>query len=194
MRKIILLICFILTLSVAKAEQPYVGEIKMFAGNFAPTGWAFCHGQLLPIAENETLFELIGTTYGGDGQNNFALPDFRGRIPVHQGTLNGITKTIGETGGTETVTMKVNQMPVHNHLVFVSSSKASGNAAISLKNADGSNVKSAFTTVVTNPATPITVLHNSTIGETGTAQPIDIAQPATAINYIISLYGVFPTQ
>src|SRR6266850_490951 len=91
--------------------QPYVGEIRMFAGNFAPAGWMFCEGQLLPISENETLFNLIGTTYGGDGQSTFALPDLRGRLPLHFGA--GFTQA--ETGGAEEVTLTVNQLPVHSH-------------------------------------------------------------------------------
>src|SRR5689334_17233619 len=95
--------------------QPYVGEIRMFGGNFAPVGWAFCNGALLPISENETLFNLIGTTYGGDGQSTFALPDLQGRFPMHQGTLAGTTFTIGEKGGVETVTLTVNQIPTHSH-------------------------------------------------------------------------------
>src|SRR5690242_21043268 len=97
--------------------QPYVGEIRMFAGNFAPAGWAFCEGQLLPISENQTLFQLIGTTYGGDGQSTFALPDLRGRVPIHQGTdsANGTSFAIGETGGVETVTLTTAQIPVHTH-------------------------------------------------------------------------------
>src|SRR3954471_18960457 len=91
--------------------QPYVGEIRMFAGNFAPAGWMFCEGQLLPISENETLFQLLGTTYGGDGQETFALPDLRGRIPIHQG--NGFI--LAETGGAEEITLTVSQIPAHSH-------------------------------------------------------------------------------
>ena len=91
--------------------QPYVGEVRMFAGNFAPAGWMFCEGQLLPISENETLFNLIGTTYGGDGQSTFALPDLRGRLPLHFG--NGFT--LAETGGVEDVTLTVSQIPAHSH-------------------------------------------------------------------------------
>src|SRR5438067_6013727 len=91
--------------------QPYVGEIRIFAGNFAPAGWMFCQGQLLPISENETLFNLIGTTYGGDGQSTFALPDLQSRVPIHQG--NGFT--LAETGGVESVTLTVNQIPAHSH-------------------------------------------------------------------------------
>src|SRR6266550_1519616 len=102
--------------------QPYVGEIRMFAGNFAPAGWMFCEGQLLPISENETLFQLIGTTYGGDGQSTFALPDLRGRVPLHQG--NGFI--LAETGGAEETTLTVSQIPAHNHPLLGSSSIATG--------------------------------------------------------------------
>ena len=101
--------------------QPYVGEIRMFAGNFAPAGWMFCEGQLLPISENETLFQLIGTTYGGDGESTFALPDLRGRIPIHQG--NGFT--LAETGGAEEITLTVNQIPAHSHPMLATASVAS---------------------------------------------------------------------
>src|SRR6267378_777314 len=103
--------------------QPYVGEIRMFGGNFAPAGWMFCEGQLLPISENETLFNLIGTTYGGDGQSTFALPDLRGRIPLHFG--NGFT--LAETGGAETVTLTVNQIAAHSHALLASTNSATNN-------------------------------------------------------------------
>ena len=101
--------------------QPYVGELRLFAGNFAPAGWMFCDGQLLPISENEALFQLIGTTYGGDGQSTFALPDLRGRIPIHQG--NGFI--VGESGGTEQVTLTASQLPTHTHSLRASSAAAS---------------------------------------------------------------------
>src|SRR5436190_20915149 len=101
--------------------QPYVGEIRMFAGNFAPAGWMFCEGQLLPISENETLFQLIGTTYGGDGQSTFALPDLRGRIPIHQGS--GFI--LAETGGAEQITLPVTQIPAHSHPLLASTANAS---------------------------------------------------------------------
>src|ERR1700745_1125064 len=106
--------------------QPYVGEIRMFAGNFAPAGWMFCEGQLLPISEYEPLFNLIGTTYGGDGQSTFALPDLRGRVPVHMGTGGGLsTYTIGESGGVESVTLNQQQIPVHNHMVYTNNNQGS---------------------------------------------------------------------
>src|SRR5215468_11035906 len=103
--------------------QPYVGEIRMFAGNFAPAGWMFCEGQLLPISENETLFQLIGTTYGGDGESTFALPDLRGRVPLHQG--NGFT--LGEQGGVETVTLTVQQIAAHSHTLLGTVNQATQN-------------------------------------------------------------------
>ena len=113
--------------------QPYVGEIRMFGGNFAPAGWMFCAGQLLPISENETLFQLIGTTYGGDGQSTLALPDLRGRVPVHQGTLTGGggsgTYILAQTGGVESVTLTQNQIPIHTHTPMASNTGASDNPA-----------------------------------------------------------------
>src|SRR5690242_15737524 len=106
--------------------QPYVGEIRMFAGNFNPNGWMFCEGQLLPISENETLFQLIGTTYGGDGESTFALPDLRGRVPIHQGTgPDGTTYQMAETGGVETVTLTVGQIPNHSHPFLATTNPAS---------------------------------------------------------------------
>src|SRR5437879_13063811 len=105
--------------------QPYVGEIRMFAGNFAPAGWQFCEGQLLPISENQTLFNLIGTTYGGDGQSTFALPDLRGRLPLHQG--NGFI--LAETGGVETVTLTVAQIPAHSNAFLASADQGNATSA-----------------------------------------------------------------
>src|ERR671920_1275116 len=104
--------------------QPYVGEIRMFASNFAPAGWSFCEGQLLPISENETLYQLLGTTYGGDGQSTFALPDLRGRLPIHQG--NGFI--LAETGGAEEITLTASQMPTHTHPLLVDTVQGTQNS------------------------------------------------------------------
>src|SRR6266850_1678658 len=147
--------------------QPYVGEIRMFAGNFAPAGWMFCEGQLLPISENETLFNLIGTTYGGDGQSTFALPDLRGRLPVHQG--NGFT--LAETGGVESVTLTTTQIPVHNHPFRVIPNLGGANAPANNVLAQSSTVK------VYSSVAPSVALGASSIAATGGSQPHSNFQP-----------------
>lgn len=164
--------------------QPYVGEIRMFAGNFAPAGWMFCEGQLLPISENETLFNLIGTTYGGDGQSTFALPDLRGRIPVHQG--NGFI--LAETGGAEEITLTVNQIPAHSHPALASTSL--GNQS------DPANNVVAQTTGSFSPyieAVPNANMNPLVISSVGGSQPHTNFQPYLCVDFIISLFGIFPT-
>ena len=163
--------------------QPYVGEIRMFAGNFAPAGWAFCEGQLLPISENETLFQLIGTTYGGDGQSTFGLPDLRGRIPIHEG--NGFT--LAEQGGVETVTLTVNQMPAHSHPLLVNTQQGGQNSPANNDLAAGKTV-SLF-----RQAAPTVALSPATVGIVGGSQPHDNFQPYLCIDFIISLFGIFPS-
>ena len=167
-------------------SQPFVGEIRMFAGNFAPAGWMFCEGQLLPISENETLFTLIGTTYGGDGQSTFALPDLRSRLPLHFG--NGFT--LAETGGAETITLTVSQIPSHSHSVLVTNDV--GNSA-----APANKVLAAGSTISTQPYgtdAPLAALNSSTNGSTGGSQPHNNFQPYLCVDFIISLFGVFPSQ
>src|SRR5689334_5504871 len=164
--------------------QPYVGEIRLFAGNFAPAGWMFCEGQLLPISEYETLFNLIGTTYGGDGQSTFALPDLRGRIPLHFG--NGFT--LAEAGGVETVTLTVSQIPAHTHALLATSSTATQ------KNA-ADNVLAEAT--LFNPylnANPAAAMAAQAAGSTGGSQPHNNFQPYLCVSFIISLFGIFPSQ
>lgn len=166
--------------------QPYVGEIRMFGGNFAPAGWAFCNGAILPISENETLFNLIGTTYGGDGQSTFALPDLQGRLPVHQGS--GFS--LAETGGVESVILTVNQIPSHSHPMLASVSGA-GVATVQnnvLAQPTGAGVQIYYPAVGTQP------LANNTITPIGGSQPHDNFQPYLCISFIISLFGVFPSQ
>jgi microcystin-dependent protein len=163
--------------------QPYVGEIRMFAGNFAPAGWNFCEGQLLPISENETLFQLIGTTYGGDGESTFGLPDLRGRLPIHQG--NGFI--LAETGGAEEITLTVTQMAVHTHPLLVST--AQGTTADPTGNvvAASQNVDLFIQDVADTPLSPLAV------GPTGGSQPHTNFQPYLCIDFIISLFGIFPS-
>jgi microcystin-dependent protein len=168
--------------------QPYVGEIRMFAGNFAPQGWAFCDGALQSIIQNDTLFNLIGTTYGGDGQNTFALPNLQGRIPVHQGQGPGLTnRTLGAAFGQETVTLTVSEMPAHTHPAPCSKS---GNRAAPGNNfwaADGSGNIAPYSTQGQNGS-----MAAGTISTAGGSQPHTNGQPVLVVNFIISLYGLFP--
>jgi len=166
-------------------SQPFVGEIRIFAGNFAPVGWAFCDGQIMPISENETLFNLIGTTYGGDGQSTFALPDLRSRAPIHQG--NGFS--LAQTGGVENVTLTTNQIPAHSH-VPQAAIGASGNPTDSPAN----NVWSGWTGGQFTTQAPSVSLNATAVGTAGGSQPHDNMPPFLVINFIISLYGIFPTQ
>jgi len=169
-------------------SQPFVGEIRMFAGNFAPAGWAFCDGQLIPISENDTLFTLIGTTYGGDGQETFALPDLRGRVPLHQGSLAGNTYQIGERSGVEEVTLTVQQLPTHSHALLVSTGPGTQNLPTNAVLASSPSV-TLYTGDVTdaNLAAPA-------VGAIGGSQPHTNFQPYLCVNFIISLFGIFPTQ
>jgi microcystin-dependent protein len=164
--------------------QPYVGEIRMFGGNFAPAGWMFCQGQLLPISENETLFNLIGTTYGGDGQSTFALPDLQGRVPIHWG--QGVI--LAETGGVEEVTLTVNQIPAHNH-AFLGSTAAGAQASPVGFVPAASNVVSLFAATP-----PVNTMFGQMLQPTGGSQPHSNMQPYLCVSFIISLFGIFPSQ
>ena len=179
-------------------SQPYVGQILIFGCNFAPAGWALCQGQLLPISENETLFQLIGTTYGGDGQSTFGLPDLQGRVPVHMGQGPNITQNyqIGESAGVESVTLTTQQMPSHNHAVMERSgtagdvSKPGGNVLADefVTPAGAAFVYAAFAN--TNQV----ALAPQTIAPAGGSQPHENRQAFLTLNFCISLFGVFPSQ
>jgi len=158
----------------------------MFAGNFAPLDWALCQGQILSIADNEVLFNLIGTTYGGDGQETFALPDLRGRIPVHQGTGLGQSLVVGETGGAESVTLTTNQIPAHSH---VAAANSSGNS-----NVPTGNVWAGWTGSQYSDQGPNDVMANGALGSAGGSQPHDNLPPYLTVNFIISMFGIFPSQ
>ena len=170
-------------------SNPYVGEIRMFGGNFAPAGWAFCDGSILSIAENDTLFNLIGTTYGGDGQNTFALPDLRGRAPIHMGTGPGLTpRTIGEASGSESVTLITSQILVHTHTPVAST--ANGNA----NTPSNSYWAASSTTPQFVPGDQVnTTMNPGALAATGGSQPHDNMLPFTTISFIISLYGIYPS-
>ncbi len=163
--------------------QPFIGEIRMFAGNFAPAGWIFCQGQLLPISENDALFTLIGTTYGGDGQSTFRLPDLQGRLPIHRG--NGFV--LAETGGAEEVTLTANQIPSHTHPWLAS--EASASSVTPAGNVPAEASKRFY--VVPSSVTPMA---SSAVAPTGGNQPHTNFQPYLCVNFIISLFGIFPQQ
>jgi len=174
-------------------SQPYVGEIRMFGGNFAPAGWAFCWGQLMPIAENDTLFNLIGTTYGGDGQETFGLPNLQSRIPIHQGTnpQNGITYTLAETGGVESVTLTTQQMAAHSHPLLATTTNQTL-APLGAFFASATSSQAGVNTYIQAAANA--TLNPSSISAEGGNQPHDNLQPYLAINFILSLFGIFPSQ
>src|SRR3954453_2712667 len=160
--------------------QPFVGEIRMFAGNFNPAGWEFCQGQLLPISEYETLFVLIGTTYGGDGESTFALPDLRGRIPIHNG--NGFI--LAETGGAEQITLTVNQIASHTHPLIATTSVAN-------QSSPSNNITAQSTAAdlyIEDTATA--ALAPSAITSVGGSQPHTNFQPYLCVDFIISMFGI----
>jgi microcystin-dependent protein len=171
-------------------SSPYIGEIRIFAGNFPPNGWAFCDGTLMPISENDALFNLIGTTYGGDGQNTFALPDLRGRLPLHQGTGAGVSYTLGQSGGVETVTITTQQMPAHSHAFLGSTDTASTTGPGGAVPATMGSV----TTFAYGTDLPPATFPASMVTPSGGSQPHDNLQPYLAVSFIISLFGIFPSQ
>jgi microcystin-dependent protein len=169
----------------------------MFAGTFPPSGWMTCQGQLVPISENETLFQLIGTTYGGDGQETFQLPDLQGRIPIHQGQGGGLSNyTIGESGGVENVTLNTNQIPQHQHLAVCNNNQSTksspdSSAILSTQNVGaGTDTPNAYAPYVAGTAV---TMPPSTVQNAGGSQPHDNIQPVLTITYCISLFGVFPS-
>jgi microcystin-dependent protein len=164
-------------------SSPFIGEIRMFAGNFAPAGWAFCDGQLMPISENDALFNLIGTTYGGDGQETFALPDLRGRIPIHAG--NGYNQ--GETGGVETVTLALTQIPAHTHPLLAAAALAAD------ANPAGKVPAQTRITDLYVADVPSAVMSANAITAVGGSQPHENMMPFECISFIISLFGIFPS-
>lgn len=197
-------------------SEPFLGEIIMFAGNFAPRGWALCNGQLLSVSQNSALFAILGTTYGGNGQTTFGLPNLQGRAPVHQGQSPGTSRyTLGEVGGTENVTLTINELPAHNHTVALSgtgnvsvalgASSANGNApapgptTVPAKITSGLNTLNAYSTTApdttllpVNTTTTVNVSGNT--GAAGNNLPVPIVQPYVVVNFIIATEGVFPSR
>lgn len=173
-------------------SEYFVGEIRMFAGTYPPAGWAFCNGQLLAISENDALFSLIGTTYGGDGRTSFALPDLRGRLPVGEGNGPGLTpRTMGQQFGQESVSLTQQQLPAHRH-DFVATTAAAESASPSgalLAHAEGDAL------YVSSPENPqLKTMNVNTVSGSGGSQPHDNVMPSLAMHYIISLTGIYPQR
>jgi microcystin-dependent protein len=168
--------------------QPYVGEIRMFGGNFAPAGWAFCDGSLLPISQYDTLFNLIGTTFGGDGQSTFALPDLRGRVPLHEGTdRQGTTFNLGEMAGTESHTLISSEMPMHSHPAQVTSGPGTTQAPVG-------EVWAQWSSPQFSDQAPNAAMNVGTVSTAGGNQPHENMVPFLTVSFIISLFGIFPSQ
>jgi microcystin-dependent protein len=179
-------------------SDAYIGEIRLFGGDFAPRGWAFCDGRLLNIAENSPLYSLIGTAYGGDGINTFGLPDLRGRLPLHQGSAPGrSTYVLGQPGGVEQVTLNTSQIPAHQHALNATSATGSAltpsNSVMLATPVEQGVATSLYVVPGTSVVSPAPMAPNS-IGETGGGQAHTNMMPTQAINYIIAIEGIFPSR
>jgi microcystin-dependent protein len=164
-------------------SSPFIGEIRIFAGNFAPVGWAFCNGAITPIDQNDALFNLIGTTYGGDGQTTFALPNLQSRVPVHVGP--GFA--LGQSGGAESVTLTTSQIPAHSHVPQASPTSAASTVPTG-------NVWAAATDTPYSTTAPAVAMDPGALGSAGGSQPHDNMVPFLVVNFILSLFGIFPSQ
>jgi microcystin-dependent protein len=178
---------FLGNFSPAHADEPFVGEIRWFAGNFAPRGWAFCDGQLLAVSQNDALFSILGTTYGGDGRTTFALPDMRGRMPMHIGNGPGLTpRRLGVKTGNETNTLTINQLPAHKHSLHANGS--SGRASDPTGNVSGS-IRRGYSS-----ADPNMAMNEQSVSNTGSSIPVANVPPFETLHCIIALVGIFPSR
>lgn len=176
-------------------SEPFIGEIRMFGFNFAPVGWAFCQGQLLPISQNVALFSLLGTFYGGDGRTTFALPDLRSRVPLGMGQGTGLSNyTIGQAGGTETVTLSVTQLPSHNHAVNASDARDFSLFGPSDRSDSPAGHVLGRADIYADAPDGTTVMNAGMIGDTGGGGPVGIIQPYLTLNFCIALFGIFPSR
>ncbi|MCW3807561.1 phage tail protein [Plebeiibacterium marinum] len=193
MKRIQLLISLFIFTTGIIAQEPILGEIRMFAGNFAPRGWAFCDGQLLPISENTALYSLLGTTYGGDGRTTFALPDLRGRAPIHAGQGIGLSpRHLGQSSGTETNILSINQLPAHTHPISVSN-KAYDDEANS-DDPTGKYPAVSGENMYSNQYNVDAAAPEISIGNTGNSHAINNMQPYITIHFIIALQGIYPSR
>jgi microcystin-dependent protein len=170
--------------------DPFVAEIRIFPFNFAPKGWAFCDGQLLPLSQNTALFSLLGTTYGGDGKSNFALPNMQGNAPMHPGQGPGLSlHDLGETGGSETVSLLESEIPSHSHNVTASSQDGTDNHPVANYPAQGVGIN-----LYVNAGTTPVAMNDNAIAPAGGDQPHNNMQPYLTLNFCIALQGVFPPR
>jgi len=176
--------------------DPFIGQIIMFGGNFAPRGWAFCDGQLLPIAQNSALFSILGTIYGGDGRTTFALPEMRGRVAMHEGNGPGLgTRVLGQRGGAQTTTLNTTNLPSHNHTATMRAESAAGSTGNPTGNLLGVITTGANIYAPPVPATEVSMSSDSiVVNNTGGNQAFGNEQPYTVVNYIIALVGTFPSR
>jgi microcystin-dependent protein len=170
--------------------DPFLGEIRLFCGTYAPVGWAFCDGSLQQISGNEALYNLVGTSYGGNGVSTFALPDLRGRVPMHQGTLGGVSYVIGQTGGAESVPLTIGDMPSHNHTLFATNIAGTSNDPTGRVFAQADAECKVY--IELNGTVAMNAAHIAPAG--GTSVPHDNMQPFIAVNYIIATAGIYPSQ
>lgn len=194
MKKFVLLFIFITTASLSngQSQEGFLGEVKMFAGNFAPRGWAKCDGQLLAISSNPALFSILGTMYGGDGRTTFALPDFRGRTAVGTGTGPGLSPvTQGSRFGTQSNTLNILQLPVHNHTFSISAVSELGNTNDPTGNYHANS--GLFDNEYRNSGT-VVPMHSGTSSNAGASQPVENRQPSLGMIYIICTQGIFPSR
>lgn len=179
-------------------DEFYIGQIFMFAGNFPPRGSAFCNGQLLPIQQNEALFSILGTTYGGDGRTSFALPDLRGRAPIQQGTGPGLSSySLGQKVGQESITLTQAQLPAHTHTANTVAAQGNGTTNVADGNSFSHTARTANdATNLYNSSAPTINMHANSvaIGETGQGQTVNNMQPSIAINYCIATQGIYPSR
>jgi len=169
-------------------SEPFVGEIRMFAGNFAPRGWAFCDGQLLAVSQNDALFSLFGTIYGGDGRTTFSLPDMRGRIPIHQGAGPGLSpRALGIKAGSERETLTVNEVGAHNHS-FMAANAAAGD------NSPAGNTMAVTSGANTFGSGASTLMSTNTMTLSGGGQPHANLMPTLCVHFIVALFGIYPSR
>jgi microcystin-dependent protein len=172
-------------------DEAFIGTIMMFAGNFAPKNWAFCNGQLLPISQNSALFSILGTTYGGDGMQTFGLPNLQSRMPIHAGQGPGLTmRRLGEVGGNESVTLTVNNLPAHNHTINCKSDGGSTNSPANAYPAGDNDPAATPFSAEKLDAT----MNQGALSTVGGSQPVSVESPYQVVNFIICLYGIYPSR